>query len=524
MKRPLSALAALIQRGFRRQAALLLVAAITSTVAVTAGVTLVLATRIVTSNEIEQGLQTTTSFAHGSTLALLVGSPQNGKEAADRALASPDVEFVGMYDNTGKVIREGGVDPKSWHPQQSMISEYKKAIVAYENDDHWHFIAPVFTSTTTTPDSPFTVSPSRDEFLGYVYVVRSKAPVKRLGSYLVSAIVVLAIAAVLMALAVFIPLMNRLLRPILDLSETLEQATTNPSLIRVTERGPPEMVKMARAFNNMMGLLEEHEQRLRENSKLLESQVQLRTEELRQAHDLAISANRNKSAFLALVAHELRTPLQSIVGYTQLAVKNVRPLGQESILRDLSIVLQTSIQLRTIIDNVLDLSKIEEGRMSVTLRTVDVKKVGNEVAEILAPLAQHANNKLDVSIEGTPQVINTDRDKLRQIILNLLSNACKFTRNGNIRMAITCDRDQTVISVRDTGRGIAKTDQQSIFEAFHQAGTEGNHPGGTGLGLAIVSRFAKLLDGTVEVESELNKGAAFIVRLPIKQINRGANT
>lgn len=452
-----SATQLLAQRGFRRQASLLLALAVVSIVALMGIVTPTLAIRTVISNEIEQGEQITTSFAQESTVVLLYRAPENGREPAERALSFPGVRSVAIYDDSGKIVRADGHNADTFRPSRASVPADRKAVVVHETDLHWHLVAPVLTSPAVA-DSPFLTSRAADrEFLGYVHVVRSKEPVERLWRYVVSSIVVLAVVAVAGSLAIFIPMMNRLLQP-----------------------------------------------------------VHRRTEELRQARDLAVSASRNKSAFLATVAHELRTPLQSIMGYTELALENLASPDSDPTARDLEIVRQTCIQLRMLVDNVLDLEKIEEGRMEITSDTVNIREIIQEVVSIMSPIAHRGNNRLDVAVQGEPALIKTDRAKLRQIMLNLLSNACKFTRNGNIRLAVQCSHDETVISVTDTGRGIAKADQQLIFEAFRQASMGAGHPGGTGLGLTIANRFTRLLGGSVDVESELNKGSTFTVRLRTK--------
>lgn len=447
--------AALARRGFRGQAALLLGLAIVSIVALMAVVTPILAIKTVVANEIEQGEQIATSFAQSSTLALLYRSAQNGKAPAQRALSFPGIEYVAIFDDAGELLRADGKNPDSWRPSRATVLSAGKAVVAHETDDRWHIIAPVFT-TPAVADSPFVASHgAANEFLGYVQVVRSKDTVKRLWHYVVGTIVILAVVASIGSAAIFIPMMNRLLRP-----------------------------------------------------------VHLRTEALQQARDLAVSASQNKSVFLATVAHELRTPLQSIMGYTELALESLRALPSNPADHDLQVVLQTCTQLRMLLDNVLDLEKIEQGRMDIAREAVDLKTVCDDVADTVCPIARRGNNQLDVIVQGDTLVVQTDRAKLRQIMLNLLSNACKFTRDGRIRLTVQADPRETVISVTDTGRGIDKADQPVIFEAYRQAGASARHPGGTGLGLTIVSRLVELLGGTIEIQSEPGKGSTFTVRLP----------
>jgi len=508
-----TAIQTLTHRGFRRDAALLLISAIISIVVTIGILTPILITRHVIANEIEQGEQVTTSFAQASTVMLLLHAPENGKEPAERTLSFPGTSYVAVYDDINTLLRDDGSISDGWRPSQLMPWPSAKAILVHETNEHWHFVAPVY-ATTTESKTPFAKPTPSAEYLGYVHVVRSKASINQLSTYLLSTMVLLAVAAILVSLGVFVPMMNRLLRSIVSLSDTLEQASSHPAPLHVSEQGPAEITKMVRAFNKLMADLADREQQLQEHSKILQAEVERATEKYRKAHDVAVAANKTKSEFLSIVSHEFRTPLQNIVSYTELVARELRLLKYLTLVRDMEFVLESSDQLKRLLDNVLDLEKLEDGCMEVLLTPINMTELCRSITASLTLDVQQQNNQIVVNISESEHPIVTDRGMVRQIILNLLTNANKFTRNGSITLQIKFCNDQAIIDVIDTGPGIAKKDQDRIFEKFRQVREGTHHPSGTGLGLYIVARFAALLHGSVSVESDAGKGATFSVRLP----------
>lgn len=254
--------------------------------------------------------------------------------------------------------------------------------------------------------------------------------------------------------------------------------------------------------------------RLNRHLKSSQSKLLIAQGELERARDVAVSANRHKSEFLAMVSHELRTPLQAILGFTELALEELGRSEQESrVAADLRVVFLASQQLHQLVNNVLDFTKIEAGRMDVMYGTFALRPMIEEVVATMRPLAERGKNRLTYSLEGD-RTVHSDRAKVRQIVLNLLSNACKFTESGLITVSVVCTATTMTIEVRDTGRGIPKEDQELIFEAFRQASNRDTHPGGAGLGLTITSRLCHLLNGEIRVNSMPGQGSTFTVRLP----------
>jgi two-component system, sensor histidine kinase and response regulator len=244
-------------------------------------------------------------------------------------------------------------------------------------------------------------------------------------------------------------------------------------------------------------------------------------EDLRVAQRNAEAATRAKSDFLASMSHELRTPLNAIILYSELLQEVAEDEGQPSSITDLQRIQSSGKYLLELINGILDLSKIEAGKMTVSLDTFDIRAVVDELRESVVGLAEKNANTLTVNCGAGLGIMTADLTKTRQILLNLLSNAAKFTRAGKIVLDVqrrTVDGAPWIeFTVTDTGVGMTPEQTSKIFEPFTQADvTTTRTYGGTGLGLALVSRFCRLMGGTVAVESQPNKGSRFTVRLPVE--------
>jgi len=248
-------------------------------------------------------------------------------------------------------------------------------------------------------------------------------------------------------------------------------------------------------------------------------ELQETTDELRLSRDAAESANRAKTSFLARMSHELRTPLNAILGYSYLVQQEARDTGQDALLPDLERIHASGRHLLEVIDSILDLSKIEAGRIELSLGAFEVPDLIDAVATTVRPIVAHNDNVLEVRCPTGSWTITADAVKTRQILLNLTSNAAKFTRNGRITLsatAVTSNGEPWVrFDVADTGIGIAAEQLDHVFEEFAQSddGTTRRF-GGTGLGLAISRRFCELMGGRITVDSEVGRGSTFTVWLP----------
>jgi PAS domain S-box-containing protein len=233
----------------------------------------------------------------------------------------------------------------------------------------------------------------------------------------------------------------------------------------------------------------------------------------------AEQANSAKSRFLASMSHELRTPLNAIIGYSELIEEEARDLGAAALAPDILKVHTAGKHLLSLINDILDLSKIEAGRMDLHLETFGLRAALDDVRTTAAPLAQKNGNRLDVRCPEPAGTLHADLVKLRQMLLNLLSNACKFTRDGAVTLtverAVEEGREWVRFRVADTGIGMTAEQMARLFEAFAQAeASTASRYGGTGLGLAITRRLCQLMGGDVAVESKPGSGSTFTIRLP----------
>ena len=241
---------------------------------------------------------------------------------------------------------------------------------------------------------------------------------------------------------------------------------------------------------------------------------------IHEARALAEQANQTKSEFLANMSHELRTPLNAIIGYAQILQEDAEDTGQDEMLPDLKKIENAGKHLLGLINDILDLSKIEAGRMEIYLEPVSVPALLDEVRTLTAPLASANGNRVEVSIGPGVESIQADVTKLKQSLLNLVSNACKFTKDGrvglDVRLADGGAEPQIVFEVSDSGIGMTPEQQGRLFQAFSQADSSTTRKfGGTGLGLAITKRLCNLLGGDVVVSSEEGKGSRFTITLPL---------
>jgi signal transduction histidine kinase len=243
------------------------------------------------------------------------------------------------------------------------------------------------------------------------------------------------------------------------------------------------------------------------------------TEVEEKSRQLAL-ASQHKSQFVASMSHELRTPLNAIIGLTEMMVSNAARFGTEKAAEPLRRVHRAGTHLLGLINQVLDLSKIEAGKLELSPETVNLAPLIEEVIGTARQLAEQNKNRLVLEAQENLGQLTVDPMRLRQILLNLLSNACKFTKQGVVALRVkrvVDGRNWIEIAVADTGIGMTPEQQAKLFEEFTQADSStARQYGGTGLGLAITRRLAHMMGGDVTVASEPGKGSVFTLRLPAR--------
>ncbi|MCK6684283.1 MAG: ATP-binding protein [Thermoanaerobaculia bacterium] len=267
--------------------------------------------------------------------------------------------------------------------------------------------------------------------------------------------------------------------------------------------------------------LKQGEKRLRRLVEERTGDLAAANRQLKKAITAAEAASQTKSLFLARMSHELRTPLNAILGYSEMLQEEMSDLGHSGPVEDLKKIHGAGAHLLGLINDVLDLSKIEAGRLELTLEPVEIAPLVDEILATLKPLAAKNRNQLVLEKKNDPGTLETDPVRLRQILFNLLSNAAKFTKDGTVTLVIWQEPAENprdvYFSVEDTGIGMTQEQLGRLFEAFVQADSSiSKKYGGTGLGLAISLRFAELMGGTIRAASTPGKGSTFVLRLPVR--------
>jgi signal transduction histidine kinase/CheY-like chemotaxis protein len=436
--------------------------------------------------------------ALGAILAELCRDPfiRNDREAVSSYLYAirrrESVEFIGVYDTQGNLFasfyakREKRIPP----PALPVEGGSWKA-------GHFHMrLAITRSNVDPTP-------------IGYIEIVRNEKDVSvtlaRYGGAIAAVIVISFFAVMPMAAR----LQRMISRRILSLARTAKQVSaTQDFTIRARGHGSDEISDLFVCFNEML-----------DHIQAREAELKRLNEELSESRQTVLSASQAKSEFLANMSHELRTPLNAIIGYSEMLQEEAADAGDNGILPDLKKITAAGRHLMTLINDVLDLSKIEARKITLCPETFDVAPLIEEIVTTVDPLVQNNGNSLDVVAPADLGQMHADVTRLRQSLLNLLSNAAKFTKEGKITLEasrqMASTGDLLVFAVADTGIGIRPDQIERLFQPFAQADASTTRKyGGTGLGLAITRSFCEMMGGDISVESRPGEGSTFTIRLP----------
>lgn len=506
------------QASFKQQLLTLLVVSVILLTVITSILTAWQTSLTLRESTIDNSLQITSNFAEQTVLALLTGSKENGQEAIIRALGFTSVVGVAVYKTNGDTLIQSEKMALQKPSFQAELLPNKTQLLS-ETESIWTYSAAVTYSEDSYDEE--VINPDDEvieqQVLGYVLVQYNKAALRQIQrTIFINNIAIGALVAFILALLIRL-VINHLTKPLLTLSQTMATARDSGLYSKANISGALEIRQMAEIYNQLMTTLKQQNTALEQSRNTLESEVEIRTQELVVARDSALTASRHKSEFLANISHELRTPLQAIIGYNDLVREDLELECMDAQVEDIDKSIRSANNLLALINNILDLSKIEAGKMDLHLKAVNIKSLVNEAIDTVLPMANTNGNELKVNIGKLSSILYVDRQKLLQVFLNILSNACKFTKNGVITFDIHNDKHFLYFSVTDTGVGIESSKLDYIFEQFTQVdGSQTRQFEGTGLGMAITQNFCQLMGGTITVESELGIGSVFKVKQPLQ--------
>ena len=440
---------------------------------------------------VEQGQRIAENLARQSTLALLYHSSENATEAVATTLTFPDVTSVQITDTRHVVLLAKGQGKNLPGPAPRPTAALAHAMLAMETGDAWHFAAPVFGGQGDA--SPFDLQEAKPQLLGYVHVVVGKDTLHRLTMSLLVGNLVITLSFAVILLVIVRLLTRNMINPLNALSHLMRRAEAGESGMRAAPAGPRDLIDMAGAFNKMMNVLEQREA------------------ELKDSRDAAVSMALMKAQFAATVSHEVRTPLNGVVGMLDM-LKEMSLNKRQAECVD--VAWNSSRTLIELINNILDFSKMEAGKLSLEEVDFDLRRLLEEVIELVAKQAQVRDVDLGYLFDGdVPSRVNGDSLRLRQVLINLLGNAVKFTEHGEVSVTIaraSGPRFGLRIDVRDSGIGMTPEQQVHLFQSFAQADPSTTRKyGGTGLGLAICKQLVGLMGGDIGVVSALGEGTTF---------------
>ena len=444
--------------------------------------------------------------AQSAVVPLLTGSEENSNDFLSPLLAYQNVYHITVYDREFKLFFNTGKEPK-WMPTINDLSKISEASLIHEDQKYWYFLSPVWTEGNDS------------ERIGNVFTILTKETINVLGKNILTyTLWICGIAASVLWIMLYFVL-RRVTLPIRKIAGLMDITKGITQRYPIPKHIPSDVKIIYNSFNTMLGQIETRDKALNDHVSNMENTILDKTRDLtdknmqlEEAHNKAIAAAHAKDIFVANVSHELRTPIQAIMGNCEL-------LGDKYRDKELAKIIISAYQLLNLVNNILDLSKIENGKIEINTKTISVHRLINGIVEADMPVIKANKNSFEVEIDNKVNLITTDRELITQVINNLLSNAGRYTSEGHIKLHVRQENIQgeyyIYFDVIDDGIGIPEEKIDKIFQPFEQADMSKTRLyGGTGLGLTISKKLATLLGGRLTVESKLGRGSTFSLCVP----------
>ena len=488
---------------------------------------------------LKRGREMAANLARDAELGVLAGDRSLLDAAMRPALEDADLTHVLVYGRSGEPLARGGPEADSASEIASRLTPQDRARVLDQGASlsrpispggraAMEFLVPVVSEQARTHEVEI-LDPGRERdparqsqtVIGFIGLGLSLDPLRAHVLDLVKLWAAATVAFLAVATLAVYAFSRRITQPINRLTAYAKRIAAGSLEETIPVESRDEIGQLATAFNEMGKALAEQIRtkeslvgELQEANRVLEA----RSDELVEKSRLLEVANRHKSEFLANMSHELRTPLNAIIGFSEVMLEGVfgsLTPKQEEYLRD---IFNSGHHLLSLINDILDLSKIEAGRMELELGEFHLPTALGNMVMVMRERAKRSGLQLSVEVDPKLGIITADERKVKQILLNLLSNAIKFTPEGGLVKVEVRTRKNTVeISVTDTGIGIPEKDRTIIFEEFQQVRRDPSRPReGTGLGLTLARRFVELHGGRIWLESEVDRGSTFTFSLPLR--------
>lgn len=502
--------------------------------------------KYVKAEQAKRGKTLISNLAGQSELGVYAEESSFLTPAARRAFLEEDVSFVVIYNRRGReLIRlvKPGVRANTAIDQEllkEMLRDTSGRPKAIPTPEYIDLLAPIITLAQDAEGALFGDTNDRSLGIGITRIGLSRRPAQEKLNDVLNWAVYLSLISLAMGIILASFLARRISQPILSLTKGAEEIRRGQYGYQLDLKRNDELGLLADSFNRMSDRLRGTVDSLAHLNRNLEAEVDRRTDalrtlakrleeqnlELQRQRDQLEEGNRLKSEFLANVSHELRTPLNAVLGYTELLGEEVYGPVTDKQQQTLKSVAENAENLLQLINEILDLSKVEAGKMTVRWSEVDVAELVRDIVKGCEPLVRNKSFDVRIKCEEGLSTITTDAVKIRQILVNLISNSIKFTNEGWVQVTARPSGDGGAeIEVHDTGIGIAEQDLGLIFNEFRQLdGTSTRKQGGTGLGLAISKKLAILIGGEIHVQSEPGHGSRFTLVLPKNRPPRSSSS